>query len=149
MIQKTCPKSQNCQFQVKLDTQPNSSNYSKKADLFNSLSANPTKWSNTLKLFDHFVGLALKGLIHEFILGAMTPCSLASTPVYSKYYYYFNVYLRKFQIVDLFQYIPQSLFIQLDSSFNRLGYPICEKGTCTSILRFLILFSGDTSSDLT
>ena len=41
---------------------------------FDSLSANPTKWSNTLKkfvgnsrrivlsLFDHFVGLALKGL---------------------------------------------------------------------------------------
>ena len=40
----------------------------------NSLSANPTKWSNTLKqfvgelpanrlsVFDHFVGLALKGL---------------------------------------------------------------------------------------
>ena len=42
---------------------------------FNPLSANPTKWSNTLKqfvgklptnslnLFNHFVGLALKGLI--------------------------------------------------------------------------------------
>ena len=41
---------------------------------FNPLSANPTKWSNTLKqfvgnlptyclsVFDHFVGLALKGL---------------------------------------------------------------------------------------
>ena len=43
--------------------------------VFNPLSANPTKWSNTLKqfvgklptnclsVFDHFVGLALKGLI--------------------------------------------------------------------------------------
>ena len=43
--------------------------------LFNPLRANPTKWSNTLKqfvgilptnclsVFDHFVGLALKGLI--------------------------------------------------------------------------------------
>ena len=43
--------------------------------LVNPLSANPTKWSNTLKqfvgklatnclsVFDHFVGLALKGLI--------------------------------------------------------------------------------------
>ena len=32
----------------------------------NPLSANPTKWSNTLCLsvFDHFVGLALKGLTH-------------------------------------------------------------------------------------
>ena len=32
---------------------------------FNPLSPNPTKWSNTLKqfMFDHFVGLALKGLI--------------------------------------------------------------------------------------
>ena len=42
--------------------------------LINPLSANPTKWSNTLKqfvgilptnclsVFDHFVGLALKGL---------------------------------------------------------------------------------------
>ena len=44
-------------------------------DTFNPLSANPTKWLNTLKqfignlptnclsVFDHFVGLALKGLI--------------------------------------------------------------------------------------
>ena len=35
--------------------------------IFNPLSANPTKWSNTLKqfvlsVFDYFVGLALKGL---------------------------------------------------------------------------------------
>ena len=42
---------------------------------FNPLSANPTKWSNTLKqfvgklptnclsVFDHFLGLAFKGLI--------------------------------------------------------------------------------------
>ena len=42
--------------------------------ILNPLSANPTKWSNTLKqfvgklptnclsVFDHFVGLALKGL---------------------------------------------------------------------------------------
>ena len=45
-------------------------------NLLNSLSANPTKWSNTLKqfisnlpinclsVFDHFVKLALKGLMH-------------------------------------------------------------------------------------
>ena len=57
--------------------------------LFNPLSANPTKWSNTLKqfvgnlptnclsVFDHFKGLALKGLIttllHKlrFILGLL------------------------------------------------------------------------------
>ena len=44
---------------------------------FNPVSANPTKWSNTLKqfvgklptnclsVFDHFVGLALKGFIRE------------------------------------------------------------------------------------
>ena len=41
---------------------------------FNSLSANPTKWLNTLKqfvlptnclsVFDHFVGLVFKGLKH-------------------------------------------------------------------------------------
>ena len=34
------------------------------------LSANPTKWSNTLKqfiVFDHFVGLALKGFTHEWL----------------------------------------------------------------------------------
>ena len=47
---------------------------------FNPLSANPTKWSNTLKqflgslptncfsVFDHFVGLALKGLILPCIM---------------------------------------------------------------------------------
>ena len=31
--------------------------------------ANPTKWSNTLRLsvFDHFVGVALKGLIKSII----------------------------------------------------------------------------------
>ena len=40
--------------------------------LINSLSANPTKWLNTLKkpycfsVFDHFVGLALKGLRNFF-----------------------------------------------------------------------------------
>ena len=28
----------------------------------NCLSANPTKWSNTLSVFDHFVGLAVKGI---------------------------------------------------------------------------------------
>ena len=39
-------------------------------EVFNPSSANPTKWSNTLKqqptnclnVFDHFVGLVLKGL---------------------------------------------------------------------------------------
>ena len=46
--------------------------YLTKLFVFNPLSANPTKWSNTLKqfvgklqivcVFDHFVGLALKGL---------------------------------------------------------------------------------------
>ena len=47
--------------------------------LFNPLSANPTKWSNTLKqfvgklptnylsVFDHFVKLALKGLKNDMI----------------------------------------------------------------------------------
>ena len=47
--------------------------------VLNPLSANPTKWSNTLKqfvgklptnclnVFDHFVGLALKGLKEHFI----------------------------------------------------------------------------------
>ena len=47
--------------------------------IFNPLSANPTKWSNTLKhfignfptnclsVFDHFVKLALKGLMYIFI----------------------------------------------------------------------------------
>ena len=49
-------------------------------DEINPLSANPTKWSNTLKkfvgnlptnylsVFDHFVGLALKGLIAIYAL---------------------------------------------------------------------------------
>ena len=40
------------------------------SDCFNPLSANPTKWSNTLKqsveLFDHFVGLAPEGLNSTF-----------------------------------------------------------------------------------
>ena len=49
-------------------------------DDINPLSANSTKWSNTLKkfvgnlptnylsMFDHFVGLALKGLIVIYVL---------------------------------------------------------------------------------
>ena len=56
----------------------NSARFSQKThqvDFLNPLSANPTKWSNTLKqsvgklptnclsVFDNFVGLALKGLI--------------------------------------------------------------------------------------
>ena len=54
-------------------------------EILNSLSANPTKWSNTLKqfvgksrrivlsVFDHFVGLALSGLMKNFIF---VPCIL-------------------------------------------------------------------------
>ena len=49
-------------------------------NFYNPLSANPTKWSNTLKqfvgnlatnclsVFDHFVKLALKGIIMDNIL---------------------------------------------------------------------------------
>ena len=51
---------------------------------FNPLSANPTKWSNTLKQFvgnlsinclsvlDHFVGLALKGLMQLVDISRLT-----------------------------------------------------------------------------
>ena len=40
---------------------------------FNPLSANPTKWLNTLKqfvgsVFDHFVGLTVKGLTKKIII---------------------------------------------------------------------------------
>ena len=49
----------------------------------NLLSANPRKWSNTLKqfvscwptncltVFDHFLGLALKGLIYEVMMKSL------------------------------------------------------------------------------
>ena len=52
--------------------------YSEPSQAFNSLSANPAYWSSTLKtirrllptnslsVFDHFVGLALKGLRCSF-----------------------------------------------------------------------------------
>ena len=55
------------------------SKYDTRYSSFNPLSANPTKWSNTLKqfvgnlptnclsVFDHFVGLALKGLRKLFL----------------------------------------------------------------------------------
>ena len=46
---------------------------------FNLLSANPTKWSNTLKqfvgkncVFDHFVKLVLEGLIFSRLLPRLT-----------------------------------------------------------------------------
>ena len=54
----------------------------------NSLSANPTKWSNTLKqfvgtlltnclsVFDHFVKLALKGLVNMILLETKTYINL-------------------------------------------------------------------------
>ena len=53
--------------------------------LVNPVSANPTNWSNTLKqfiaslptnclsVFDHFVGLALKGLTSEMHLASFPP----------------------------------------------------------------------------
>ena len=46
---------------------------------FNPLSANPTKWPNTLKqfnslsVFGHFVNLALKGLIWKSLLNVCSP----------------------------------------------------------------------------
>ena len=40
------------------------------AATLNPLSANPTKWSNCLSVFDHFVGLVLKGLRNLRFLGA-------------------------------------------------------------------------------
>ena len=52
--------------------------------MLNPLSANPTKWSNTLKqfvgklpanclsVFDHFVGLTLNGLTHFLVRGDIT-----------------------------------------------------------------------------
>ena len=52
----------------------------------NPLNANPTKWSNTLKqfvgklltnslsVFDHFVGLALKGLLRQLLPIGMNVC---------------------------------------------------------------------------
>ena len=62
-------------YSIKLNENEESYPYFAHVDLdMNSLSANPTKWSNTLKhfigklptnclcVFDHFVGLALKGL---------------------------------------------------------------------------------------
>ena len=46
----------------------------------NSLSANPTKWSNTLKnclsAFDHFVGLARKGLKIKILKGKVRRINL-------------------------------------------------------------------------
>ena len=57
-----------------MDTLYTKQNHIKVLTKLNTLSVNPTKWSNTLKqirrllptnclsMFDHFVGLALKGL---------------------------------------------------------------------------------------
>ena len=53
--------------------------------IFNPLSTNPAKWSNTVKtirrllptnclrVFDHFVGLALKGLRSDLIIRTSKP----------------------------------------------------------------------------
>ena len=44
---------------------------------FHTLSANFTKWSNTLSVFDHFVGLALKGLRALFLTNPIAEVPLA------------------------------------------------------------------------
>ena len=66
--------------------------------LFNPLSANPTKWSNKLKqffanllticfsVFDHFVGLALKGLKIKF--AKMFCIGFCFLLLFCCYYYY-------------------------------------------------------------
>ena len=54
--------------------------HSEHSQTFNSLSANPTKWSNTLKqfvgsclsVFNHFLGLAFKGLRQIFLRKQLT-----------------------------------------------------------------------------
>ena len=82
----------------------------------NPLKANPTKWSNTLKqfvgnlptsylsVFDHFVGLAFKGLkpIQERL--SPTCCSLrkwyANLKVHSFSFFAFQVLVRQMQRRD-------------------------------------------------
>ena len=45
---------------------------------FNPLSANPTKWSNCLIVFDHFVGLALKELKVDYHYTDQVPAIILS-----------------------------------------------------------------------
>ena len=70
---------------------------------FNPLSANFTKWSNPLKqffhksptncldVFDHFVGLALKGLIHHGFIWVNTMASLKTNCIFSANIYLFKI----------------------------------------------------------
>ena len=65
----------------------------------NPLSTNPTKWSNTLKLFffvcacDHFIGLALKGLKASFENFAYNP-AYTSLTYFTSFTYMFKSDLR-------------------------------------------------------
>ena len=87
--------------------------------MLNPLSANPTKWSNTLKqflgylsVFDHFVGLALKGLIIEdarsiFFVGFSFKKSLQvyyTRIFFSTFFYYFLKYIFGQNIWKRFQF---------------------------------------------
>ena len=61
--------------------------------MVNTLSANPTKWSNTLNqfVFDPFVGLVLKGLSHGDISKRVSKKSLAKEQT--------NNYLRRSYVI--------------------------------------------------
>ena len=89
---------------------------------FNPLSANPTKWSNTLKqffgklltnclnVFDHFVGLALKRVNIDF------------SPSFLTYFQHHYIH---------YIWYPKSLFLNILTNFGKPAYswPYLTKNT--------------------
>ena len=119
----------------------------------NPLSANFTKWSNTLKqfvsklptnclsVFDHFVGLALKGLI-SMILGFVL---------------FFTAVLRLlFSIFSFFTFRLWFLFVlqnfSIEIKISSFRQPICSWEICSqrhlSLLLLLLLFFHSQAFDM-
>ena len=108
------------------------------AGLFNTLSASPTNWSNTLKQFvgklptnclsvsEHFLGLALKGLSKYWPLTTIkflhqtTPCRLQNDSKTKKHYirtekkwfrWNWNCFSHVYYIIDVFRCRPVDIYL--------------------------------------
>ena len=94
-------------------------------EIFNPLCANFTKWSKTLKqfvgklptnclsMFDHFVGLALKGLMKSFIFYAMHLCMSYSLDIQTKS----SDHITSLYLIEHLMYIHFSSFRLFTASY--------------------------------
>ena len=110
------------------------------------LSANITKWSNTLKqfvdklptnclsVFDHFVGLTLKGLLRLAI--TLTPiCNCGTAEETIDYLLHFlNFSNERHTLFNKFQSIDDNILSKNDSNILNVGKHSCNDVKNTSVL---------------